>query len=138
MLQLIIALVSGVIFAVGLVISGMTNPSKVIGFLDIFGNWDYSLAFVMVGAISFTFISYKYLVHKKPYCAPEHFLPTKMEVDYKVVIGSALFGIGWGIVGICPGPGIVNLVTIQTPVFVFIGSLILGMFLYQITEKLWK
>jgi uncharacterized membrane protein YedE/YeeE len=138
MLELIIALISGIIFALGLVISGMTNPTKVIGFLDIFGNWDYSLAFVMVGAIGVTFVSFKILSQRKPFCAPDHFLPTKTEVDKKVLIGSALFGIGWGISGICPGPGIVNLVTNESAAFLFVGSLIMGMFIFKMTEKLWR
>lgn len=138
MLEIAIALVAGIIFAVGLVISGMTNPSKVIGFLDVFGDWDYSLVFVMVGAIGVSFIMFKILSKKKPFCAPEHFLPTKTEVDKKVIIGSAMFGIGWGIVGICPGPSIVNLVTNESSAFLFVGSLIGGMILYKMTEKFWN
>ncbi|MFT6069331.1 MAG: putative membrane protein YedE/YeeE [Bacteriovoracaceae bacterium] len=123
------------IFAFGLVISGMTNPSVVIGFLDILGNWNFSLVFVMVGAISFNFIVFKLLVKKKPYCAPTHFLPTNTTVDKKLVIGSAMFGIGWGIAGICPGPGIVNLVTNDSSAFLFIISLLGGMLLFKATEK---
>jgi uncharacterized membrane protein YedE/YeeE len=138
MMQLILALLSGVIFAFGLVLSGMTNPSIVIGFLDVFGNWDYSLVFVMVGAIAFNFIAFKVLVKKKPLCAPAHLLPTNTKVDKKLMIGSALFGIGWGIAGICPGPGIVNLVTNDSSAFLFVGSLIGGMVLFKFTEKFWE
>lgn len=135
MMQIFFALLSGVIFAFGLVLSGMTNPSKVIGFLDVFGNWDYSLVFVMIGAIAFNFVAFKVLIKKKPFCAPAHLLPTNTKVDKKLMIGSALFGIGWGIAGICPGPGIVNLVTNDSSAFLFVGSLIGGMVLYKMSEK---
>lgn len=131
-----IAIISGSLFAIGLVISGMTNPDKVIGFLDILGNWDYSLAFVMVGAISVSFVAFKVFKSKKPFCAPESFLPTKTEIDKKLLIGSAMFGIGWGIAGFCPGPAIVNLVTFDTKAIIFVVSMLVGMKTYSlILEK---
>jgi uncharacterized membrane protein YedE/YeeE len=123
MMGIIIALFSGVLFATGLVISGMTNPDKVIGFLDVFGHWDYSLAFVMVGAIGVSFISFKFLLKKKPYCSSEYFLPIKKEVDKKILFGAAFFGVGWGLSGICPGPGIVNLATGDFAAILFVASL---------------
>tara|TARA_Y100000590_G_scaffold281237_1_gene316016 strand:- start:48562 stop:48978 length:417 start_codon:yes stop_codon:yes gene_type:complete len=138
MMQLGISFISGIIFALGLVISGMTNPDKVIGFLDITGNWDYSLMFVMIGAISVTFVMFKVLTKKKPYCGEEHFLPTKKEVDKKIIIGSALFGIGWGMTGVCPGPGFVNLATNESAAFLFIISLLVGMILFKFTESHWS
>lgn len=138
MMQLLLSLISGMIFAIGLVLSGMTNPSVVIGFLDIFGNWNYALVFVMIGAISFNFIVFKVLIKRKPICANSHFLPTNTAIDKKLIFGSAMFGIGWGIAGICPGPGIVNLVTNDSSAIIFIISLIAGMLLFKVTEKLWN
>ncbi len=121
------ALLSGSLFTVGLVISGMVNPKKVIGFLDIFGSWDPSLLFVMVGAIFFNLISFHFLMKKKPLCSECHDLPSSKKVTPKLVIGSALFGIGWGLLGICPGPGLVNLATLELNAFLFILSLLIGM-----------
>jgi uncharacterized protein len=138
MLGSILSFLSGIGFAIGLVISGMTNPDKVIGFLNVFGKWDYSLVFVMVGAISITFLLFKVLIKRKPIVGNEHFLPTKKEIDKKLLIGSSLFGIGWGIVGICPGPGIVNLVTLDISVILFLVSLLGGMILFKFTESLWN
>ena len=137
-MSVIIGLISGVIFAMGLGVSGMINPQKVLGFLDIFGHWDYSLAFVMLGAVGFNFVSFKVLQKQKPFCAPQHFLPTKTEIDIKLIVGSALFGIGWGLMGICPGPAIVNLVTLHPTILTFVASLILGMLLYKKTSFLWE
>lgn len=134
----IIALISGVLFSIGLVVSGMTNPSIVIGFLDIFGEWNYSLAFVMGGAIAVNLISFKYILSKpEPLCDTEHYVPTNTIIDKKLVIGSAIFGIGWGILGICPGPGVVNIVTLHPTAIGFIGSMIVGMVLFEKTKKLW-
>jgi uncharacterized membrane protein YedE/YeeE len=138
MISLIISLFAGALFAVGLVISGMSNPEKVIGFLDLFGNWDYSLLFVMGGAVGVNFVTFRILTKKKPFCAPAHFLPTKTSVDKNLLVGSALFGIGWGILGFCPGPAIVNLVTLSPSVLIFVSSMLIGMIAYKFTEKLWN
>jgi uncharacterized membrane protein YedE/YeeE len=138
MISLIISLFAGALFAVGLVLSGMSNPEKVIGFLDVFGNWDYSLLLVMGGAVGVNFVTFRILTKKKPFCAPAHFLPTKTSVDKKLLLGSALFGIGWGILGICPGPAIVNLVTLSPTVLIFVSSMLIGMIAYKFTEKLWN
>ncbi|MCP4911722.1 MAG: YeeE/YedE family protein [Oligoflexia bacterium] len=134
-MSVLISILSGILFAVGLVISGMTNPNKVIGFLDILGNWDYSLAFVMVGAISVSFVAFKYFQNKKPFCAPQSFLPTNTEVDKKLLIGSAMFGIGWGIAGFCPGPAIVNLATFDMKAIVFVIAMVVGMFVFKLYSK---
>ena len=130
-MKILIGLMAGFIFGVGLVLSGMTNPSKVIGFLDIFGHWDYSLAFVMGGAVLVNIVFFQLILKKKPVLESCHSLPTKMKVDRPLVLGSALFGVGWGLVGICPGPGIVNLVTLDLKAIVFVGSLILGMLIFK-------
>ena len=103
----VISLLCGVIFSLGLVVSGMTNPSKVIGFLSITHNWDASLMFVMGGAI-LIFAPFFYFLKNKEVSALgiEIELPSKQAVDKKLVIGAALFGVGWGLVGLCPGPSI--------------------------------
>lgn len=131
----LMSLISGVIFSMGLVISGMTNPDKVIGFLDIFGDWDYALAFVMGGAVLFNLASFKFIKKKDlPVFHDKIEWPTKKDIDKKLVIGSTLFGIGWGIAGICPGPGITNLVLLDPKIIVFVISMIAGMLVFKYTS----
>lgn len=133
-MRVIISFASGVLFAIGLVISGMTNPAKVIGFLDIFGNWDYSLAFVMVGAIGVNLVSFTFIKKKeKAWCGDALDLPKSKIIDSRLVFGSILFGIGWGILGICPGPGLVNLVTLNPIALTFVVSMVIGMVIYKFT-----
>jgi uncharacterized membrane protein YedE/YeeE len=127
----LIGLVAGLFFGIGLVVSGMTNPSKVIGFLDIFGEWDYSLAFVMGGAVLVNLILFKLILNRKPILEDSHSLPSKFKIDKRLISGAALFGIGWGLVGICPGPGIVNLVTLNFNAIIFIISMIVGMAIFK-------
>ena len=111
--------ISGSIFGVGLIISGMSNPQKVLSFLDIFGNWDPSLMFVMIGAISITAIYFTAIKKKS----------TKLSIDKKLVVGSSIFGIGWGLVGICPGPAIVVVGSANIKGIIFFIALLIGMFL---------
>ena len=131
----LIGLLAGTVFGIGLVISGMTNPKKVEGFLDIFREWDYSLAFVMGGAVLVNLILFKFILNRKPVLEDEHSLPSKLMIDKRLVAGSALFGIGWGLVGICPGPGIVNLITLNLSAVTFVGSMIVGMIIFKLTMK---
>ena len=131
----LISFISGILFAIGLVISQMTNPAKVRGFLDIFGQWDISLAFVMVGAIFFNLITFKLITKRKPLYADSHSIPTKSQIDKPLIIGAVLFGTGWGLLGICPGPGIVNLATLSSNAVLFIISMTVGMFAYKLIEK---
>ena len=125
-----ISLISGVIFGIGLVISGMTNPSKVLGFLNItrgLDNWDPSLIFVMGGAI-LAFTPFFFLLKDKEVSAlgAKIELPEKQNIDRKLLIGSALFGVGWGLVGLCPGPAIAALATFDPIVIVFLASMAAG------------
>lgn len=129
---------AGFVFTIGLTVSGMINPEKVKGFLNILGEWDYSLAFVMGGAVVFNFIAFKLLIKKKPIFANSHYLPTKLVVDRDLIIGAVLFGVGWGLVGICPGPAIVNLVTMDKDIFIFMAAMVTGMYLYELFRKLRK
>jgi uncharacterized membrane protein YedE/YeeE len=122
------SLVCGFIFGLGLLISGMTQPTKVLGFLDIFGAWDPSLAVVMAAALAVSGIGY-WLVQQRPQpvFAPRFDIPTRTGIDTPLVAGSALFGIGWGLVGLCPGPALENLATLSPPVIVFCVALAAGM-----------
>ncbi|MGA8514496.1 MAG: DUF6691 family protein [Burkholderiaceae bacterium] len=135
--KLFFALLSGALFAVGLVVSGMTQPPKVIGFLNVggifaparFGAWDASLAFVMGGALLVTLVAFAVTPRagRKPWAAPKFELPTRKNIDGKLVIGAALFGIGWGLVGYCPGPALASLLYGGVDVAVFVAALALGM-----------
>ncbi len=100
---------AGALFGVGLVVSGMTRPSKVVGFLDVFGAWDASLAFVMVGAILVHFVAHRLITRRRsPLFEARFHLPRQKDVDARLVLGAAIFGVGWGLGGYCPGPGLVG------------------------------
>jgi uncharacterized membrane protein YedE/YeeE len=107
---LIAALAAGLIFGAGLIISGMTDPAKVQNFLDLAGQFDPSLAFVMIGAIAVAATGYRLVLRRpKPLASPAFHLPTKTQIDTRLVAGAAIFGIGWGLAGFCPGPALVSL-----------------------------
>lgn len=117
----IAALVAGLIFGFGLALSHMVEPTKVIGFLDVAGAWDPSLALVMAGAVIVTLIAYRLILRRPgPLFAPQFYLPTRQDLDRPLIVGAGIFGIGWGVAGYCPGPGIaaLGLGTWEAPVFV--------------------
>ena len=125
----ILALISGSIFGLGLTISSMTNPDKVLGFLDLFNNWDPSLAFVMGGAIIVTAPILFILSNNKNFIfSKEIHLPTNNDIDKKLVIGSLIFGAGWGLVGLCPGPAISSLALIEMPSIIFVIFMFIGFY----------
>lgn len=127
MKMLLGALLAGLVFGFGLVISGMTQPTKVLGFLDIFGAWDPTLAFVMGAALVVSLPGFYFARgRKRPLLATEFRWPTRKEIDARLVGGAALFGIGWGLVGLCPGPAIVNLATLLPQVFLFVVAMAIG------------
>lgn len=130
------AWVVGFLFAMGLGLSGMSQPSKVIGFLDIFGSWDPSLIFVMIGAISVHFIAYK-LIRKRtsPLFSSEWHVPQKNEITKSLVLGSVLFGIGWGLAGYCPGPALTSLGSAQGSPLVFVVGLVGGMYIFKFLDR---
>jgi hypothetical protein len=123
----------GLIFGAGLLISGMTQPEKVLGFLDIFGAWDATLGFVMAGAVAVAAVGFAFARWRKaPLLAAEYRWPTRSDVDAPLVAGAILFGIGWGLVGICPGPALVNLAGLSLPIVVFVLAMALGMLGYEL------
>ena len=130
------ALGAGALFAVGLAISGMTLPSKVTGFLDVAGAWDASLAFVMVGAIAVHFVAQR-LVRKRsaPLFDTKFHLPTRKDIDGRLVAGAALFGIGWGLGGYCPGPGLVSAASGAPAAIVFVVGMTIGMLAEHATAR---
>ncbi|MFO0758133.1 MAG: DUF6691 family protein [Byssovorax sp.] len=121
------AFLSGLLFSIGLALSGMTRPDKVRGFLDFTGDWDPSLALVMGGAVGVTLVVFRFvLIRPKPIAAPDFYLPEQRSVDTKLIMGSALFGLGWGIVGYCPGPALLSVVTGHVAPVVFVVAMIVG------------
>ena len=128
----IISLVSGIIFGVGLVISEMINPEKVLGFLDLFGNWDPSLAFVMIGALIVSSPLFHIIKNKKkPLFAEKFNYSNNKEVNNRLIVGSALFGAGWGLGGLCPGPAISSIALININSITFIFAMFFGFYLVK-------
>ena len=124
------SLISGIIFGLGLTISGMLNPSKVLGFLNIFENWDPSLMFVMVGAILiFSPLHFIFKKKSKPIFAKVFIFPSKKDIDKNLIIGASLFGAGWGLVGLCPGPAISAISFLNTDVYLFVLFMFFGFYL---------
>lgn len=122
------SLLAGIVFAVGLIVSGMTNPAKVLNFLDVAGTWDPSLAFVMAGAILTTVIGYRLVLTRgKPLFAERFHLPTRTAIDRPLIVGSALFGVGWGLGGYCPGPAVTMLTTVTPSLMIFLAAMLAGM-----------
>jgi uncharacterized membrane protein YedE/YeeE len=133
---LVASLASGLIFGWGLLISGMVQPAKVLGFLDIFGAWDPSLAVVMIAALVVSVPGLMLAKQRgRPMFAQQTVWPTRMAIDLPLVVGSTLFGIGWGLVGLCPGPALENIVTLSPRVIAFVVALIAGMELHDLLSK---
>jgi len=126
----------GLLFGSGLILSGMTDPGKVIGFLDIFGSWDPSLAFVMGGAIAVGFFAFA-LAKKRTvnFLGGGLHLPTSNQIDRPLVIGAVLFGAGWGLAGFCPGPGLVTLASGEPKAAVFVAFMVAGMVIFEIKQR---
>ena len=128
--------VCGLIFGAGLLISGMNQPEKVLGFLDIFGAWDATLAFVMAGAVAVSAIGFALARRSTaPVFAARFSWPERHDIDTPLVAGAVLFGIGWGLVGICPGPALVNLAGFSLPIVVFVVAMVLGMLGYELWQR---
>ena len=130
------SLLAGLVFGLGLIVSGMANPAKVLGFLDLTGRWDPSLALVMAGAIIISFFAF--LVAQKrtrSLIGADMRLPGGRQIDRRLVVGGLLFGIGWGIAGFCPGPGLVALGMGEVKALVFVASMLTGMITFEFLER---
>jgi uncharacterized membrane protein YedE/YeeE len=132
----LISFIVGLLFALGLGLSGMTQTHVVKGFLDVFGEWNLNLMGVMIGAIAVHSIVYHFIKKKEsPLFDSKFHLPTKKDLDGRLITGAAIFGLGWGWAGICPGPGIVSLVSGDLNIVVFILSMTVGMYAFKFYEE---
>ena len=133
MAQVLVALVAGTLFGLGLAISQMINPGKVLSFLDVLGPWDPSLALVLLGAVSVAAMIFRYaLKQPRPYFADVFQAPSRMDVEPRLVVGGVIFGIGWGLVGWCPGPAISSLTLGHWETWVFLAAMVVGMWIYRL------
>lgn len=136
MRSLVVPLLSGTIFGAGLSVGGMTDPARVRGFLDLFGRWDPTLAFVMGGAVLVMALAWTLQRRmRRPAFATSFSLPEARDITPRLVAGSALFGIGWGIAGLCPGPGFAALAIAPAPAAIFVAAMLAGMALVRLTER---
>ena len=132
----IISLLAGIIFGIGLIIAQMTNPSKIIGFLTFGENWDPSLLFVMASAVFISFFAFNFIKqNNKTLLNLDFEIPKRTDIDLSLLLGAALFGIGWGMVGLCPAPAIVSLAFGNSQTILFVLSMLIGMCLVKIIKK---
>ena len=130
------SLLAGLVFGLGLIVSGMANPAKVLGFLDLSGAWDPSLALVMAGAIGVSFFAFLFAKKRtRSLIGADMKLPTGRTIDRRLVVGSTLFGIGWGVAGFCPGPGLVALGMGEVKALIFVAAMLAGMVLFELLEN---
>jgi uncharacterized protein len=135
-MRMMASLLCGLVFGAGLLISGMVPPTKVLGFLDIFGAWDPSLAVVMAAALAVSTPGFMLANGRtRPLLATKSFWPTRRDIDRPLVVGSALFGLGWGLVGLCPGPALESLATLSPGVLVFVAAMAAGILLHGLWQK---
>lgn len=128
--------IAGLLFGLGLILSGMTNPAKVLGFLDLFGLWDPSLAFVMGGAILVGIFAFA-IARKRTtnFFGGAMHLPKATHIDKRLVVGSLMFGVGWGLAGFCPGPVLVSMAAGHDKALVFVAAMLIGMMIFEIAER---
>jgi uncharacterized membrane protein YedE/YeeE len=133
----IIALVSGILFGAGLALSHMINPNKVLNFLDVTGHWDPSLLFVMIGALSVAIIAFRFILKRpSPLWSTSFQLPQKTSLDFKLIAGAAIFGIGWGMTGYCPGPSVTGLSLFSLESVIMVLAIYSGFFVaHRILDK---
>ena len=134
--RLMPALVAGTLFGAGLTLSGMTDPQRVRGFLDLFGQWDPTLAFVMGGAVLVMAVAWRLRRHMgHPLFAEKFALPDRSDLDARLILGSALFGVGWGLAGLCPGPAIASLALAPAAVLPFVVAMLAGMAIHRLSIR---
>jgi len=132
----VVAFASGLLFALGLGVSGMTRPEKVLAFLDVAGRWDPSLAFVMLGAIGVHAVLLRVILRRRaPLLAPAFALPVRSEVDARLLVGAAIFGVGWGLAGLCPGPAVTVLASGRMLGVAFVLAMLVGMLAVDVSER---
>ncbi|MBD2395653.1 DUF6691 family protein [Cyanobacterium aponinum UTEX 3222] len=130
--QSVIALISGLLFGLGLSISQMVDRERVLGFLDVAGKWDATLMFVLGGAVGVTLITFRFILKlKHPLFEQKFYLPSRQDIDLKLILGAVIFGIGWGIGGYCPGPAVTSLVQLSVNPIIFIIAFIIGSLGYE-------
>jgi uncharacterized membrane protein YedE/YeeE len=135
-MQRLTSLLAGLLFGAGLAVSGMIDPARVQGFLDLFGNWDPTLAFVMGGAMIPMAIAWRIKARmESPLTASNFNLPDTLQIDRKLATGAVLFGLGWGISGLCPGPALADLAVAPMPASIFVAAMIAGMGLHRVTSS---
>lgn len=135
-MRAITSLIAGLVFGIGLIISGMTNPAKVVGFLDLAGLWDPSLALVMGGAIAVGVVAFQIVRKRSTSLLGDPIrLPSATQVDRRLLLGGVAFGIGWGLAGFCPGPALASLATGGTKPAIFTVAMIGGMVIYELIER---
>ena len=131
----LVALFCGIIFGIGLVISQMINPAKVLGFLNVFGEWDPSLAFVMIGALIISSpLFHLFKKKEKPIFSASFSIPENKEIDKKLIIGSILFGVGWGLAGLCPGPAISSIALFNVSSVTFVIAMFFGFYVMKLSR----
>jgi uncharacterized membrane protein YedE/YeeE len=135
-MALLVSALAGLIFGLGLIVSGMANPAKVQNFLDLAGIWDPSLLFVMGGAVAVTLVGYRLVLRRQSPILDERFrLPTRNDIDPRLIGGAALFGVGWGLSGFCPGPAITSLFLLAKGTLVFVPAMLAGMSLARLLTQ---
>jgi len=135
-MSFLVNLALGLLFGVGLVVSGMADPAKVLNFLDLFGTWDPSLAFVMGGAVIVAFVGYRLVLARgEPIVGGSFHLPTRNDIDARVIVGPAIFGIGWGLGGFCPGPALTALGLGTSGTLAFVPAMIVGMWVARLLAE---
>lgn len=138
MARILSSFAAGLLFGLGLLVSQMANPAKVLAFLDIFGRWDPSLALVMVGAISVSALGYAVARRRGvPVLAAKLQIPGRRDLDPRLLLGAVVFGIGWGLVGLCPGPALTLLPLGLWQAFVFVAAMMLGMLIFRLLPADW-
>ena len=135
-MRILMALITGLVFGIGLIVSGMTNPAKVLGFLDLAGRWDPSLALVMAGAILVALPAFRAAARRRQSLLgePMH-LPSATRIDRRLVLGSLAFGVGWGLAGFCPGPALASLATGSVQPLIFCAAMLAGMGIFELLER---
>jgi uncharacterized membrane protein YedE/YeeE len=135
-MRILMALITGLVFGIGLIVAGMTNPAKVLGFLDLAGRWDPSLALVMAGAILVALPAFRVAARRRQSLLGEPMrLPSATRIDRRLVLGSLAFGAGWGLAGFCPGPALASLTTGAVQPLIFCAAMLAGMGIFELLER---